>query len=159
MNPQDIAKKWFDTCFRHCFGNKYNIFVEKYNGKNYRNNQIQKVNNLPIGCGSKYNPDVILEDKNGKIRYIIEIEGGGDTVLKGIPGAVLLADYCVAKQQPREKFNMLFIACSENDIKKIQVRVDATKSYCHWKNLDKVEVCDYDDFIGNPMEKLNELFS
>lgn len=106
---------------------------------------------------------------NGKIRYIIEIEGGGDPGRKGIAGAILLADYCVAKQAKqaeqtkqqleKEKFNMLFISCSEKDIGSIQARIDAAKSYCHWKNIHKVKVCSFEDFEGNPMEKLNGLFS
>ena len=160
MATQEDVKEWFDTCFRLCLINEYNTFIDGHNGKNYNNGQTQKENNLPIDCGCTYNLDVVLEDKCGKISYIIEIEGGGKSasVLKGIPGAILLADYCVAKQQPEVKFKMLFISCSEKDIKNIQARIVAANSYCHWKNLDKAEICSFEDFKGDPIGKLIGLF-
>ena len=172
MATQEDVKKWFDTCFRPCFINKYNTFIDRHNGKgkNYKNGQTQKENNLPIDRDYTYNPDVILEDQhNGKISYIIEIEGGerlnentgkkSETAIvrKDIPGAILLADYCVAKQQPEIKFKMLFIICSEK-FEKMRVRINAANSYCHWKNLDKAEICSFEDFKSDPIGKLIGLF-
>jgi hypothetical protein len=76
MATQEDVKKWFDTCFRPCFINKYNTFIDRHNGKgkNYKNGQTQKENNLPIDCGCTYNPDVVLEDKCGKISYIVIVK-------------------------------------------------------------------------------------
>jgi len=52
---------------------------------------------------------------------------------------------------------MLFIICSEK-FEKMRVRINAANSYCHWKNLDKAEICSFEDFKSDPIGKLIGLF-
>ena len=158
MSNQKEAKEWFYECFRLCYGHcNYNTFVDGKNGKNFNNCKQQKENSFQINCEQKYQPDVVLEDKNGRISFIIEIEGGDNTdyVKKGVPGAILLADYCVSKLQ-REKIIMLFIAFCENDVKSIEGLAKVARSYC-LKSISEIKVCDFDCFKKDPIGELNKI--
>ena len=114
------------------YGQKYNIEVE-----------IDKQNKLPDAKRRWYQPDVVIKNKNGKIKYIIEVEG--DPVRKVIVGASILAD--ASLKALKKKGNLYFVIYDPKGIKQIhnfQSKAKIAKEYCC--NLNKIYVLSFEEF-------------
>jgi hypothetical protein len=128
-NHRDI-QRWI---MKH-YGIKYNVEIE-IDGQNY----------LPDRERHWYQPDVILRDKKGEIRYIIEIEN--DPVRKALVGASVLADYSLAQFRQKAKPRLIFVIYSEIGIKQIKNFKEKLKiagKYC--KQLKNIKVYPESDF-------------
>ena len=114
------------------YGRKYNIEAE-----------IDKQNKLPDTKRHWYQPDVIIKNKKGKIKYIIEIES--DPIRKAIVGASILAD--ASLKALKEKGNLYFVIYDPKGVKQIhnfQSKAKIAKEYCH--NLNKINVLSFEEF-------------
>lgn len=86
-------------------------------------------------------PDFVFMDRSGgrDIRYIIEVETSGGR--KSIPGAAILADYCIGERKKSENQKgepvLLFILLENKQLAK--KRIDSLKRNGYFKNID-VEV-------------------
>ena len=87
---------------------------------------------------------MILWDKLGEIKYIVEVEN--DPVRKVIVGASILADYSVAELQQTTS-RLIFVVYSEKGIKQIHnfiKKLDIAKKYC--PHLENIEIYSEADF-------------
>ena len=101
--------------------------------------EIDGQNRLPDWERHWYQPDVVLRDRQGEIRYIIEVEG--DPVRKAIVGASVLADYSIAALNQRTRPILIFVIYSEQGIRQIRKfaeKLEITKKYC--THLEDVQV-------------------
>ena len=124
--------KDIQTWIKKKYGRKYNIEVE-----------IVKQNKLPDAKRHWYQPDVIIKNKNGKIKYIIEVEN--DPVRKVIVGASILAD--ASLKELKEKGDLYFVIYDPKGIRQIhnfQLKAKIAKEYCH--NLNKINVFSFEEF-------------
>jgi len=111
---------------------------EQYSHKYKVAAEIDKQNRLPDQKRHWYQPDVVLRDSQGEIKYIIEVEN--DPVRKVLVGASILADCSVAELGQQTKPVLIFVVYSEKGIRQIRnfvTRLEIAKKYCaHLKNIE-----------------------
>lgn len=109
------------------YGNKYNVEAE-IDGQNY----------LPDRVRHWYQPDVVLRNSKGEIKYIIEVEN--DPMRKALVGASVLADCSVAELKQQNKPRLIFVVYTKIGIKQIPnfiEKLKIAKKYCpHLKNIE-----------------------
>lgn len=100
--------------------------------------EIDEQNWLPERKHHWYQPDVILLDSRGNIRFIIEVEN--DPLRKALIGASILADYSTGLLKQRVKPRLIFVIYPDQGIKQIpsfKTRIRIAKGYCaHIKNIE-----------------------
>jgi len=115
---------------------KYDVFVEAEDGKNYLPNRELHV----------YEPDVVVKRKNSnKILYIIEVEN--DPMRKNLVGASILADYSISQLKEIQKPILLFIVYTNEGINQIHNFVEKlkiAKKYC--KSLKEIKIFSINEF-------------
>ncbi len=107
--------------------------------------EINAQNRLPDKIRHWYQPDVILRDRGGDIKYIIEVEC--DPVRKAIVGASVLADACLQEIGQKDKAKLLFVIYGEDGIKQIanfREKIRIAKPYC--KHLEDIQVLSVEEF-------------
>jgi len=131
MRPEHREiQQWIN---RKC-GHKYHVAVE-----------IDRQNYLPDRERHWYQPDVILRDDNGEIRYIIEIEN--DPVRKALVGASILADYSMCELKQEARTRLIFVVYTEQGIKQIpnfKEKLAIAKQYC--LHLGDIEIYSEKEF-------------
>ena len=116
------------------YGSKYKVEVE-----------IDKRNYLPDRERHWYQPDVILRDGQGEIKYIIEVES--DPVRKVLVGASILANHSIAELGQQTRPQLIFVVYSEQGIRQIPnfiEKLKIAKKYC--THLENIEICSKADF-------------
>ncbi len=107
--------------------------------------EADQKNILPDPNRHWYQPDVILWDANGEIRYVIEVEN--DPVRKALIGASILADYSIGELNQQTKTRLIFVVCTEQGIRQIRdfkEKLNIAKLYC--SHLDNIEIYSETDF-------------
>jgi hypothetical protein len=108
------------------YGNKYDVEAE-IDGQNY----------LPDRVRHWYQPDVVLRNSRGEIKYVIEVEN--DPMRKALVGASVLADCSVAELKQRNRPRLIFIVYNQIGIKQIpnfKRKLKITKKYySHLKSI------------------------
>ena len=121
-------------------------WIEKKYGPLYRvSAEVDKKNYLPYRERHWYQPDVILRDAIGGIRYIIEIES--DPVRKALIGAAILADYSIDELKQTIRPRLIFVVYAEKGIKQIPnfiAKLEIAKKYC--VHLGNIEIYSEVDF-------------
>jgi len=126
---KDIQKWIFEK-----YSSKYEVLVE-----------IHNQNKLPDKKRHWYQPDVILKDNKGEIKYIIEVEN--DPVRKAIVGASILADASVKELDQKTKPTLIFIIYLPDGIKQIhnfEDKLKIVRPYCD--NLKEINVYSEEKF-------------
>jgi hypothetical protein len=115
---------------------KYDVFIEAEDGKNY----------LPNRELHAYEPDIVVKRKNSnRILYIIEVEN--DPMRKNLVGASILADYSISQLKQVEKPTLIFLVYTNEGKKQIHnfiEKLKIAKKYC--KNLKDIKIFHIDDF-------------
>lgn len=129
-NPQIKARKELAHELKKRFG-EHHISVE---GEGRGNNLPISQKGEPTRKESLYRPDIMIcEDKGSKrnIWCIVEIETGAG---KSIPGAMVLADYCIKQhrkiglQDEGIRPRIFFVTLKDTEL--VRKRISAVKKYC-----------------------------
>lgn len=107
--------------------------------------EVERQNHLPDRTRHWYQPDVILRDRKGEIKYIIEVEN--DPVRKALVGARILADYSIAALDQHNKPTLIFVVYTEQGIRQIPnfiEKLQIAKRYC--PHLERIEIYSETDF-------------
>jgi len=107
--------------------------------------EIDRQNYLPDKERHLYQPDVIVYDKKGRIKYIIEVEN--DPMRKALVGACILADYSIAELKQRLKPKLIFVVYNEKGIRQMHnftAKIIIAKEYCLY--LRNIEIYSENDF-------------
>lgn len=121
-------------------------WIEQQHGRTYHvAAEVSQRNCLPDRGRLWYQPDVILRDARGEIRYIIEVES--DPVRKALIGASILADYSIGALGQRTKPRLIFVVYTEQGVRQIsnfreKLRIAAL--YC--PRLDGIDIYSLQDF-------------
>jgi hypothetical protein len=113
--------------------------------------EIHKQNKLPDKKRHWYQPDVILKNTKGEIKYIIEVEN--DPVRKAIVGASILADASIKEINQKTRPTLIFIIYLPNGIRQIHNFEDKLKivlPYCN--NLKEINVYSEKDFKNKDLK-------
>lgn len=92
---------------------------------------IDRTNFLPDRERHWYQPDVVMRDVQGNIRYIIEVEN--DPMRKAIVGAMVLADRSMRELDQGVKPKLVFVIYSPSGLRQIddfRRKVNLVKEYC-----------------------------
>jgi hypothetical protein len=119
---------------KRMYGHRYHVAAE-----------IDRQNHLPDREQHWYQPDVILRDGNGEIRYIIEIEN--DPVRKALVGASILADYSMRALKQEARPRLIFVVYTEQGVKQIpnfKEKLAIAKQYC--LHLGDIEIYSEKEF-------------
>lgn len=107
--------------------------------------EVDQQNYLPDRQRHWYQPDVIVRDASGEIRYIIEVEN--DPVRKALVGASILADYSIGALEQHFKPRLIFVVYTEQGIRQIRnfkEKLSIAKQYC--SRLGDIEIYSEKDF-------------
>jgi len=124
--------KYIQLWIKKTYSEKYNIEAE-----------IDKQNKLPDAARRWYQPDVIIRNKNGEIKYIIEVEN--DPVRKAIVGASILADASLKALNGNAK--LYFVIYDQEGIRQIhnfRAKAEIAKRYCY--NINEINVVSFEEF-------------
>lgn len=116
-------------------------FASKYQVEAEIDGQIR----LPDKERHWYQPDVVVRDSAGEIKYIIEVEN--DPMRKQLVGASILADASVKELNQKSKPKLIFVVYAEQGIKQMQnfkAKLEIAKQYCDY--LEDVEIYSKDEF-------------
>lgn len=116
----------------------YDVSAEATDGRNH-------LPNRPASC---YEPDVIIRDQHGEIRFVVEVEASGTIVRKSVVGAAILADYSIGVLPQNTKPTLYFVVCSDQAKKcigRIRDRIRIARQYC--ANLADIVVCTDTEFM------------
>jgi hypothetical protein len=116
------------------YGDLYEVAVE-----------LDKTNYLPDRERHWYQPDVILRNKQGVIKYIVEVEN--DPFRKALVGASILADCSIAELQQNNKPRLIFVVYTEKGIRQILnfiEKLKIAKQYC--THLESIEIYPLKEF-------------
>jgi hypothetical protein len=117
-----------------------------YSGKYIIEAEVDEQNKLPDAARQWYQPDVIMRNKNGGIKYIIEV--ASKPTQKAIVGASILAD--ASLKALNETARLYFVICHQDGIRRIQnyqVRAKIAKQYC--RNIEEIKVMSFEEFKKN----------
>jgi hypothetical protein len=116
------------------------LWIKKHYGHKYKvAAEIDKQNYLPDQKLHWYQPDVILSDRQGQIKYIIEVEN--DPVRKALVGASILADYSIAKLGQQTKPRLIFIVYTKQGIRQIPNFIEKLNIAMRYiTHLKKIEI-------------------
>lgn len=121
-------------------------WVKENYAQTYRvESEVDQQNHLPDRQRHWYQPDIVLRNGEGEIKYIIEVEN--DPVRKALVGACILADYSIAALGQRCKPALLFVVYTEQGIRQIPNFIDKlqiAKQYC--PHLERIEIYSEADF-------------
>jgi hypothetical protein len=123
--------------------NVQNWIKTKYSGKYIIETEVEKQNKLPDTARRWYQPDVIMKNKKGVIKYIIEVEG--DPTRKAIIGASILAD--ASLRVLNETARLYFVIYHPDGVRQIQnfrAKAEIVKQYC--RNIDEIKVISFEEF-------------
>jgi hypothetical protein len=107
--------------------------------------EIDQQNYLPDRERHWYQPDVIMRDGKGEIKYIIEVEN--DPVRKTLVGASILADYSIGELKQKTKPRLIFVVYTEQGIRQIpnfKEKLKIAKHYC--SHLEDIKIYSEKDF-------------
>jgi hypothetical protein len=116
---------------------------QRYSAKYGVEAEVDKENKLPNDIRRWYQPDVIMRAKDGRIKYIIEVES--DPTRKSIVGACILADASLKELNSRAQ--LYFVIYHQDGIRQIhnfRTRVEIAKRYCG--NLHVINVVSFEEF-------------
>jgi len=117
----------------------------RYESKHNVEAEIDRQNYLPDRVRHWYQPDVVLRNSKGEIKYIIEVEN--DPMRKALVGASVLADCSVAALKQQNKPRLIFVVYTKIGIKQIPnfiEKLKIAKKYC--PHLKSIEIYSEPDF-------------
>jgi len=123
--------------------NVQNWIKKTYSGKYIIEAEVDEQNKLPDAARRWYQPDVIIKNKNGRIKYIIEVEI--DPVRKAIVGASILAD--ASLKALNEIAGLYFVIYHPDGIRQIQNfrdKAEIAKQYCRY--INEIKVISFEEF-------------
>jgi hypothetical protein len=123
--------------------NVQNWIKKTYSGKYIIEAEVDEQNKLPDAAHRLYQPDVIIKNKNGEIKYIIEVES--DPTRKAIVGASILANESL--KALNEIAKLYFVIYHPDGIRQIhnfRAKAEIAKKYC--RNIDEIKVVSFEEF-------------
>jgi hypothetical protein len=121
-------------------------WIKRQHGRTYHVvAEIDQQNYLPDHERHLYQPDVILRDADGEIKYIIEVEN--DPVRKALVGASILADHSIGELKQQSKPRLIFVVYTAQGIRQIPnfiEKLNIAKPYC--SRIDNIEIYSEKDF-------------